>query len=109
MHAQAQAYPYAAGMPALYPQWQPAVAQPSNGMAVAGMVLGITCTVFCWWGLLTLAQVVLAITFGAVGLNRAKAGAANRGMAIAAIVLGTVGFFAYLIFGFVTLGFGLLL
>jgi Domain of unknown function (DUF4190) len=105
---QVQAYGY--GVPAAYPQWQVSVRQPSNGMATAGMVLGITCIVFSWWGLFTLAQVVLAITFGAIGLNRANTrGAPGRGQAIAGIVLGVIGCCAYVVFGIFTLGIGFLI
>ena len=83
--------------------------QASNGMAVASMILGITSIVFCWWGLLSLAQVVLAIVFGAMGLGRANASGIGRGQAIAGIICGCVGLMSYFIFGIVTLGFGLLI
>jgi len=50
-------------------------------------VLGITSIVFCWWGLLTLLQVALAIVFGSVGISKAKRGAANKGLAVGGLVL----------------------
>lgn len=81
---------------------------PGNGMAVASLVLGITSIVFCWWGLATLAQVVLAIVFGCLGMARAASGARGRGMAIAGLVCGCVGALFYLLFGVFTLGIGFL-
>jgi hypothetical protein len=78
-----------------------------NGLAVAALVLGITCILFCWWGVFTLAQVVLAVTFGAVGVRRSnRDGAPHRGLAIAGLVLGTIGAFLYLCIGLVSLGVG---
>jgi hypothetical protein len=82
---------------------------PGNGMAVASLVLGITSIVFCWWGLATLAQVVLAIVFGCIGMGRATNGASGRGMAIAGLVCGCVGALFYLLFGVFTLGIGFLI
>jgi hypothetical protein len=73
------------------------------------MVLGITSIVFCWWGIFTLAQVVLAIVFGGVGIHKANRGADKKGMAIAGLACGIVGFLAYLIFGIATAGVGLLI
>jgi hypothetical protein len=90
-----------------YPQ-APVQAQ-SNGLALASMILGITSIVFCWWGIFTLAQVVLAIVFGVVGLGRAKAGAGGRGQALAGIICGSVGAFFYLIFAILTVGIGFLI
>jgi hypothetical protein len=83
---------------------------PASGHAVAGMILGITSIVFCWWGLASLAQIVLAFTFGGIGLAKANRGqAGGRGMAIAGIACGCVGFVFYLITGIATLGFGFVL
>lgn len=54
-----------------------------NGMAIAGLVLGVI-------GIFILNIVLgpLAVIFGALGLNRARRGASGRGMAIAGIALG---------------------
>lgn len=76
----------------------------SNGMAVASLILGITSIVFCWWGLFTLAQVVLAIVFGVKGMHRADAGAGGKGLAQAGFVCGCVGGAFYLVAGIFTLG-----
>ena len=73
------------------------------------MVLGITSVVFCWWGLLSLAQVVLAIVFGGVALSRANRGAPHKGMAIAGLVCGLIGAVLYLMVGIFSLGVGLLI
>ena len=78
--------------------------QHGSGLPVASLVLGVCSLVFCWWGLATLAMVVLSITFGTVGLGRP-----GRGMAVAGLVLGCVGGVAYLIFGIATLGVGFLI
>jgi hypothetical protein len=73
------------------------------------MILGITSILFCWVGLLTLAQVVLAITFGSIGIRKANRGASSKGMAVAGLTCGIVGAFLYVIFGVGTLGVGFLL
>lgn len=67
-------------------------------------MLGITSIVFSWWGLLTLLQVVLAITFGAVGISKANHGARNRGLAVAGLVLGLIGLVTYFFIGLFSLG-----
>ena len=98
--------------PAATAAWAPfpaAVKRPGNGLAIAGMILGITSVVFCWWGLLSLAQVVLAIVFGGVGLSRANRGAPHKGMAVAGLVCGLIGAVFYLMLGIFSLGVGLLI
>ncbi len=80
--------------------------QAANGLAIAGMILGITSVIFCWWGLFSLAQVVLAIVFGGVAINRANRGAPHKGMAVAGLVCGIVGAVLYLYFGIASLGIG---
>ena len=84
----------------------PAVVQQGNGLAVAGLVLGITCVIFSWWGIFTLVQVVLAITFSAVGRGRAKRGAEHGGLATAGLVLGIIGAILYLMIGVFSFGAG---
>ncbi len=80
--------------------------QPGNGLAVAGFVLGITSVVFSWWGILTLVQVVLAITFSAIGRGHAKQGARHGGLATAGLVLGIIGAVLYVFIGIFSLGAG---
>jgi hypothetical protein len=77
-----------------------------NGLAIASLVLGITSVVFCWWGLLTLVQVVLAVIFGGVAIRAANHGAGHKGMAVAGLACGIAGFIAYALFGVSTLGIG---
>ncbi|MEV5192678.1 DUF4190 domain-containing protein [Streptomyces clavifer] len=65
---------------------------PANGLGTAAMVLGIIAVVgFCLYGV-NIILGILALIFGIIGLGRAKRGeATNRGMAIAGIILGSVG------------------
>jgi prepilin-type processing-associated H-X9-DG protein len=58
-----------------------------NGMAVAGLVMGIL-SFFC----LPIIGSILAVIFGIIGLVRTKDGRRGKGMSIAAIVLGVIGF-----------------
>ncbi|MFF8379168.1 DUF4190 domain-containing protein [Streptomyces sp. NPDC015661] len=71
------------------PGWQQA---PSNGMGTTAMVLGIIAVAgFCMYGLGVILG-VLALIFGIIGLKKVGRGeATNRGMAIAGIVLGSIG------------------
>ena len=57
----------------------------SNGLAIAGLVCGLVGTV-----LFNYILGPLAIIFGGIGWSRANKGAAHRGMAIAAVVLGVI-------------------
>ncbi|MER5206991.1 DUF4190 domain-containing protein [Streptomyces sp. NPDC002825] len=80
--------------------WQQA---PSNGMGTTSMVLGIIAVAgFCLYGLGVILG-VLALIFGIIGLKKVGRGeATNRGMAIAGIVLGSVGTLVSAVFlGFV--------
>ena len=85
---------------------QAAAAQPGNGVAVAGLVLSITSIIFCWWGLLTLVQIVLAVIFSSVGISKANHGAANKGPAVAGLVLALIGLVLYFFIGLFSLGLG---
>ncbi|MCX5367634.1 DUF4190 domain-containing protein [Streptomyces sp. NBC_00103] len=64
----------------------------SNGMGIAGLVLGIVSAVgFCMWPLAVVLG-ILGITFGAVGRGKARRGeASNAGQALAGIICGSVG------------------
>jgi len=64
----------------------------SNGMAVAGLVLGILAAVFFWASFFDLPFVVLGVVFSSIGLHAAKwNGASGRGMAISGLVCAIVG------------------
>ncbi|MEU6847111.1 DUF4190 domain-containing protein [Streptomyces sp. NPDC046716] len=92
---QAPQYPAPYGAPQNYAYWgQQSMmpAQPSNGLGVAAMVLGIVSDVlFLMWPIAILCG-ILAIVFGAMGRGKARRGeAANPGQALAGIICGSVG------------------
>ncbi|MER5767433.1 DUF4190 domain-containing protein [Streptomyces sp. NPDC001985] len=98
-HTTAPLPPYGGGYPAHpgyqgYPPsgWQPPVA-PSNGMGVASLVLGILAvTFFCLWGVPGVLFGGLALIFGIIGRRRHRRGEAdNGGVALAGIILGSIG------------------
>ncbi len=63
-----------------------------NGMAVAGLVLGILGLVFLWIPFLGWILALLGIIFGAVGNGKAnKIGGKGKGMAVAGLVMGVLG------------------
>lgn len=78
----------------------------ANGLAIAGMVLGITSIVLCWTGLLALVQIVLAIVFSGVGIGNARRGAGHRTIAVAGLTCGIVGGVTYLAIGATSAGLG---
>lgn len=70
--------------PAFYPPYATPVAQPTNGFAIAAMVLGI---LWVYW-----IGSILALVFGYIALGQIKRqGGRGKGMAIAGVVLGWVG------------------
>ncbi|MFJ5723942.1 DUF4190 domain-containing protein [Streptomyces sp. NPDC093149] len=79
---------------------------PANGLGIAAMVLGIIAVAgFCMWGL-GLVLGVLALIFGIIGRGRVRRNeATNGGMALAGIILGSIGivisgaFLAFMIWG----------
>lgn len=79
--------------------WQSA---PANGMGVTAMVLGIlSVCLFCLYGVVAIVLGVLALIFGILGRKRAQRGeATNGGMALAGIILGSVG----IVIGLVVVG-----
>ena len=71
-----------------YPVQQPAV---SNGLGTTALVLGIVGLVLFWVPGLNLVLGVLAATFGAIGVTKARNHTAtNEGSAMAGVVLGIV-------------------
>jgi uncharacterized protein DUF4190 len=84
-------FAFSAAAPPAYPSSGPGTpARPTSsggaGIAVASLVLGLV------GFLIPIVCSVLAIVFGAVGINNANArGAPGKGMAIAGLVLGIVG------------------
>jgi hypothetical protein len=66
--------------------------QEGNGLAVAGLVIGIIAVVLCFVPFLNWVLGILGIIFGGVGLSKAnRIGGKNKGMAIAGLILGVVG------------------
>ncbi|MGP3928300.1 DUF4190 domain-containing protein [Streptomyces sp. 8N616] len=71
--------------------WHPGPPAPSNGMGVAGLVLGIIGAVLFFTNVLAMILGVLAIIFGALGRGKATRGeATNGGQALAGLILGIV-------------------
>lgn len=99
--------PPQAGGPSGYPPQQyygqqPYYAPQSNGIAVAGGVVGIVSLVvafipFVDW--ISIPGAIAAIVLGAIGLSRAnRMGGANRGMAITGIVTGSIAIVLVIVF-----------
>jgi hypothetical protein len=76
-----------------YPQQQPPFAQPasqpSNGVAIGGMVTGIVGLVFGWVPIVGFILGAVAVILSGVGLRNANSkNASGRGMAVAGLVCG---------------------
>lgn len=91
-----------------YPGQQPAFgpgslaygmsAAPRNGLGTAALVLGIIGVVLSWIPGTGWALNILAIIFGAVGINRAKRGqATNKSSALAGLILGVIGLAVWIV------------
>jgi small-conductance mechanosensitive channel len=76
--------------------YTPGPQQPQgNGMAVAGLVLGIIGLLLCWIPFFGWILALLGIVFGALGMSKAKKiGGAGNGMAVAGLILGVVAMLA---------------
>jgi hypothetical protein len=86
-----------------------APAPAGQGVAIAGMVVGILCLVFWFAGIFELVGIAVGIVLSAVGVARGNRGVPGKGMAIAGLVCSLVAILGYLLFGIFTLGFGLIL
>ncbi|WP_460070014.1 DUF4190 domain-containing protein [Streptomyces sp. YKOK-I1] len=88
-HPGAYGYPAPAQVGYLWPGVPPV---ESNGIGVAGMVLGIASAVFfCLWPAAIVIG-VLGVVFGAIGRRKASRGeATNPGQALAGVILGIAG------------------
>ena len=79
-------------------QFSPEPGQPAtpqgNGLAVAGLVLGILGLVFCFVPFFGWVLAILGIIFGAVGISKANKVGRGKGMAIAGLVCGALGLLA---------------
>lgn len=90
---------------------QPGGSRPpaGNGLAIAGMTLGIVSLPMCWTGLLALVLIVLGIVFSSIGIRNASHGAPHKGMAIAGLVCAIIGALGYLTLGVASAGTGFIL
>jgi hypothetical protein len=71
------------------PQYQPVAQQPSNGVAVGGMVTGIIGLVFGWVPIVGFILGAIAVILSGVGIRNANSkNATGRGMAVAGLVCG---------------------
>jgi hypothetical protein len=76
----------------------PPAIQPTNGMAVASLVLGILSLLLFFTVVPPFILGALAVIFGALGLSKAKQGAPNKGLAVAGLICGGVGILAAIAF-----------
>lgn len=82
---------YPGGVPGGYPGGAPQQPQ-GNGMAVAGLVLGIISIVLFFLSWIDAIIGILAIIFGAIGMSKAnKIGGKGKGMAMAGLICGVIG------------------
>jgi hypothetical protein len=71
------------------PQYQPVAQQPSNGVAVGGMVTGIVGLVFGWVPVVGFILGAVAVILSGVGIRNVNSKqATGRGMAVAGLVCG---------------------
>lgn len=67
---------------------------PGNGLAVAGLVLGILGLALCWLPFVGWLCALVGIILGALGMSRAKKiGGRGKGMAVAGLICGIIGLF----------------
>lgn len=80
------------GAPQGYPGGAPMGPPQGNGMAVAGLVLGIISIVLFFLSWIAAILGILGIIFGALGISKAnKIGGKGKGMATAGLVCGVLG------------------
>jgi hypothetical protein len=71
--------------------------QPTNGLAIAAMVLGILSLVFFCVQYVAMPCGILAVVFGIIGRNKARMGASGGGMATAGLVCGGITVALYIV------------
>jgi hypothetical protein len=79
--------PYGPGVPPYYPQ-----AAPNNGIATAGMVLGIISIPFALGSFFDLPVAIVGFILAMVGFRRAKSHGGATGKAVTGIICSIVGF-----------------
>ncbi len=62
-----------------------------NGLAVAGLVLGILAIVLCWVPVIDQIVAILGIIFGAIGIGTANRVGKGKGMAVTGLITGIIG------------------
>jgi hypothetical protein len=68
-----------------------ATAPATNGVGVAGGVVGIVAVVLFWFPFIGAILGIIAVSLGGVGLQRAKQmGGSSKGMSVTGIVCGSV-------------------
>lgn len=75
------------------PGWGQPQPRPSNGLAIAALVVGVVALLVCAVPLVNVVGLVggiAAVVLGVLGLRKAKAGASGRGLSVAGIVVGAV-------------------
>lgn len=78
------------------------VNQQNNGIAIAGLILGVASVILSWIPFIPYITAILAIIFGAIGM---KKGNAHRGLAIVGLATGVltfvlkIGFWLFIILG----------
>ena len=73
------------------PVFQQMVASPSQGMAIASLVLGVVSIVFCWFWPIALFAAIIGVVLGFLARSKAKQMGMPPGMAMAGMVLSIVG------------------
>lgn len=77
----------------------PGYGPPANGLAIAGMVVGIVSIALFWLTLFDLPVAIVGLILSIVGLTRSnQLGGTGRSMAVAGIVTSVIGFVAALVF-----------
>jgi len=78
--------------------------QGGNGLAVAGLVMGILSLVLFWIPFLGILLGLLGLIFGGIGIGRANKVGKGKGMAIAGLVMGIIGLLLGLAWIFLLVG-----
>ena len=78
--------------------YPPAAAPQQNGMAIAGMVLGIASLALFWLSYIATVIGVVGLILSIIGLNKSKTmGGVGRGMAMAGIITSSLGIVASIV------------
>jgi hypothetical protein len=81
-----------------YPPHHAVPPQQGNGLAVAGMVLGILGLALCWLGFIGMICALIGVILSGIGLAKSNKVGKGKGMAIAGLVCGVLGLIAGVVF-----------